>query len=365
MYFLQVSSVKRAWIVAMVCLWLSALAAAADNTAFLPKSFAGWTKIGQPQITTDAAQADAAYPAVLEEYGFVASETATYTRDDGSKLSLKAARFKDATGAYGAFTFYRQPMMKTEEIGTKAASANNRILFFRSNVLVEADFDQVTEMSAAQLRELAGMLPEASGGAGNLPTLPQYLPKKGAVQNSAKYVLGPQALLIAKSPLTPEQVDFRKEPEVLMQNYSSPDGSLLLMLIDYPTPQIAGEQLRSLQTAQKSGGNSFLTRRTGPILEIVSGATGSSEAQGLLQSVNYEAQVTWDEATSVSPRNNIGNLVLGIFALIGFILLFALIFGVFFGGIRIVVKRLFPDKVFDRPEEVEIIQLHLHGPTKP
>lgn len=362
--FLQLCSRKRAKITAMVCLWLSALAAAADNSAFLPKSFAGWTETGPPQITTDAAQADAAYPAVLEEYGFAESETATYTRADGSKLSVKAARFKDATGAYGAFTFYRQPMMKTEEIGTKAASANNRILFFRSNVLVVADFDHVTEMSAAQLRELAGMLPEASGGAGNLPSLPQYLPKKNAAQNSAKYVLGPQALLAAKSPLTPEQVDFSKEPEVIMQNYSSPDGSLLLTLIDYPTPQIAGERLRAFESAQNTSGNSFLTRRTGPILEVVSGATGSSDAQALLQSVNYEAQVTWDQATSLSPRNNIGNLVLGIFALIGFILLFAFIFGVFFGGIRILAKRFFPDKVFDRPEEVEIIQLHLHGPTK-
>ena len=85
---------------------------------------------------------------VLQEYGFTDSETATYTRDDGRKLTIKAARFKDATGAYGAFTFYRQQPMKIEEIGTKAASANDRILFFRSNVLVDANFDRVTEMSA-------------------------------------------------------------------------------------------------------------------------------------------------------------------------------------------------------------------------
>jgi hypothetical protein len=120
--------------------------------------------------------------------------------------------------------------------------------------------------------------------------------------------------------------------------------------------------LRALQGPQKGTGN-FLERRTGPILEVVSGAIGSSEAQALLNSVNYEAEVTWDEATSVSPRNNIGNLILGIFALIGIILLISIIFGVFFGGLRILVKRFFPDKVFDRPEEMEIIQLHLEGPV--
>jgi hypothetical protein len=330
----------------------------------LPKSFAGWTQTGQPRITNDPAQADAAYPAVLKEYGFSDAETATYTRDDGRKLTIKAARFNDATGAYGAFTFYRQPLMKTEQIGTKAASANDRILFFRSNVLVEADFDRISAMSAAELRELAGMLPSAKGSSDNLPSLPEYLPKKDAVENSAKYVLGPQALLAAKSPLTAEQVDFSTDPEVLMQDYATKDGEITLTLIDYPTPQIAGEHLRALESQAKANGNSLLARRTGPILAIATGATNSGAARDLINAVNYEAEVTWDQATSVSKRDNIGNLILAVFALIGIILLISFIFGVFFGGTRILVKRFFPDKVFDRPEEVEIIQLHLGGPRE-
>ncbi len=212
---------KRFSIAILTWLWLCTLAAAADNPALLPKSFAGWTQVGPVQTTVNLAQVDAAYPAVLQEYGFTDSETAAYTRDDGRKLTLKAARFNDATGAYGAFTFYRQPAMTSEEIGTKAAGANNRILFFRSNVLVDANFDRVTAMSGAELRELAGLLPSAKGSADNLPTLPQYLPKKDAVANSAKYILGPQALLAAKSPLTAEQVDFSHDPEILTQDYSS------------------------------------------------------------------------------------------------------------------------------------------------
>ena len=56
---------------------------------------------------------------MLKEYGFLESETANYVRADGRKLTLKVARFTDATGAYGAFTFYRQPAMKTERIGTQ------------------------------------------------------------------------------------------------------------------------------------------------------------------------------------------------------------------------------------------------------
>lgn len=351
--------ISRLLLAVLICLCSSPLARAADKAAFLPHSFAGWTESGAVKTTASPDQADGAYPAVLKEYGFSDSETATYTRDDGRKLTVKAAQFGDASGAYGAFTFYRQPAMKVEEIGTKAASLNNRILFFRSNVLVDANFDRVTEMSAAELRELAAVLPSAKGSADNLPNLPEYLSKKDAVANSAKYVLGPQALLASHAPLSPEQIDFSVAPEVLYQDYTSHDGDMTLTIINYPTPQIATERVRNLQGARQANGSPLLVRRSGPLVDIVTGAVGSGDARDLLNSVNYEAEVTWNEATSVSPRNNIGNLMVGVFTLIGIILLISLIFGVFFGGIRILSKRLFPNKVFDRPEAMEIIQLHL------
>ena len=362
--FLSRCLLNRASLVGLLCFCLSALAFATDSPGFLPHSFAGWTQTGSMKTTTNPAQADSAYPAVLKEYGFTDSETATYTRDDGRRLTVKAARFSDASGAYGAFTFYRTPAMKTEEIGTKAASLNNRILFFRSNVLVDANFDRVTGMSGGELRELAAGLPSAKGSADNLPNLPEYLPKKDAVENSAKYILGPQALLASHAPLTAEQIDFAHDAEVLYQDYTSHDGDLTLTIINYPTPQIAGERLKALQNAKQASGAPLLGRRSGPLVDIVTGAVGSSDARDLLNSVNYEAEVTWNEATSLSKRDNIGNLIVAVFALIGIILLVSLIFGIFFGGIRVLTKRLFPDKVFDRPEAMEIIQLHLEEPTE-
>jgi uncharacterized protein DUF6599 len=335
-----------------------AVAGVATAQELLPKSFAGWTQTGNVKTVTQPGQADAAYPAVLNEYGFTGAETATYTRPDGRTLTIKAAQFKDATGAYGAFTFYRDPAMKSEQIGTKSASANQRILFFRSNVLVDAAFDRVTGMSAAELRELAGMLPEAKGTAGNLPSLPEYLPKQGAVENSAKYILGPQALAATQTPLSAEMVGFASEPEILTQSYSTSDGPVRLMLVEYPTPQIAAERLRTIEAAASSG-SGVAARRTGPIIVMESGNVGSSDAKSLLNAVNYEAEVTWNEATSVSKRDNIGNLLLAVFGLIGILLVFGLLFGVFLGGIRVLLTRYFPGTVFDLPENVEILQLHI------
>jgi hypothetical protein len=334
---------------------------AADSATLLPKSFAGWTQTGPVQVAREPVGVDGAYPAVLQEYGFADAETATYQRDDGRKLTIKAARFKDATGAYGAYTFYRQSAMKAEEIGTKAASANNRILFFRSNVLVDANFDRLTGMSAAELRELAAVLPAAKGAADNLPSLPQYLPKQNAIENSAKYILGSQALAAVQAPLNADQVDFQHDPEILEQQYSLPDGTVTLMLLQYPTPQIAGERLRSLTPVAQASAGKLAVRRTGPIVLAESGPIDNTEARALLNAVNYEAEVTWNEATSVSKRDNIGNLILAVFGLIGIILLISVVFGIFFGGFRLLMKRLFPNRVFDKPETMEIIQLHLGG----
>ncbi|HEY4931442.1 MAG TPA: DUF6599 family protein [Terriglobales bacterium] len=331
-------------------------AAAAQN--ILPKSFAGWMQTGEVKTAGQPGQADAANAAVLNEYGFTGSETATYKRPDGRTLTIAASRFKDATGAYGAFTFFRDPAMKVERIGTKAASANERILFFRSNVLVDAKFDRITGMSGAELRELAGMLPEAAATAANLPNLPEYLPKQGVVENSAKYILGPQALAATKTPLSADLVSFATEPEILTQNYTTADGPVTLMLVQYPTPQIAIERLRAFQASPDSG-KTFSARRTGPIIVATSGNVESSGAKALLNSVNYEAEVTWNEATAISKRDNIGNLLLAVFGLIGILLVFGLIFGVFFGGIRLLLTRYFPGTVFDLPENVEILQLHL------
>ena len=340
----------------IVGLW-SATAMSAGAQKILPKSFGGWIQTGNPATVSQAQQFDTAHAPVLNEYGFTTGETATYTRPDGRTLTVKAAEFKDATGAYGAFTFYRDPEMKAERIGTKAASANERILFFRSNVVVDAAFDRVTGMSAAELRELAGMLPEAKSTAANLPNLPEYLPKQDAAENSAKYILGPQALAADKTPLSAEVVGFNFEPEILTQSYTTADGPVTLILLQYPTPQIATERLRAFQAASSS--NALAVRRTGPILVVESGKISSDEAKNLLNAVNYEAEVTWNEATSISKKDNIGNLLLAIFGLIGILLLIGLLFGVFLGGIRVLVSKYMPGSVLDLPENVEILQLHL------
>lgn len=354
-------------VVLFVSLWLATVigAWAATSATFLPSEFGGWQQQGVPKTSNDPQVADPAYASVLKEYGFNGLESAVYLQS-GRKLTIKAARFNDTTGAYGAFTFYKTPEMLREQIGDQGASLNQRVLFYKGNVVVDAVFDRLTAMSAAELRELAGDLPLPAGNARNLPSLPVYLPKQGYIKNTAKYVVGPAGLENINAPVDSQVVDFTRGAEVALGRYSSPAGEATLMLISYPTPQIAADRLKAIevshpgaQIGNNSAAGNFLAKRTGPLLALVAGDVSTSDAKALLASVNYDAEVTWNENTFLGRKNNIANLIVNIFFLIGIMMGIALVIGVAFGGMRVLLKRLFPDRVFDRPEDVEIIRLHL------
>jgi hypothetical protein len=356
-----------------ILLFVASLTFAVDSAQapLLPKQFGGWQIAGVVQTSKDPAQADSVNSALLKEYGFTDFAAVTYTRDDGRKVRLKAARFGDTSGAYGAFTFYKMPQMVSEKIGDQGAALNERVLFYRGNILVDADFGKLTAMSAAELRELASLLPLPAGNTRNLPGLPAYLPTQSYVKNSAKYVVGGIGLQKINAPLPAQLVDFTSGAEVALGNYNSSGGLAALMLISYPTPQIAAEHLRRIDaatqpsTAPKAddalllGAGRVFTKRTGPIVVVASGPLSQSEAAALLASVNYDADVTWNENTSFNKKDNLANLLVNIIILCGILMGLALVAGIAFGGIRIIVKRILPERVFDRPGGMEFISLHL------
>jgi len=368
-------------------IWASALgvqttAQPAEPVSLLPQQFAGWQLKDTVTKSADPVAADEANAPVLKEYGFQRLEKATYTRDDGRKLEIKAAAFEDASGAYGAFTYYKSPAMLNEKIGGQASSLNTRVLFYQGNILVDAVFDKLSVMSAAELRELAGVLPQPPPNARNLPPLPTYLPRQSYEKNTAKYVMGPVTLDRVGSPLPSAMVDFKSGAEVVIAKYAVNAGDSTLMLVSYPTPQMAIEKLRQIDAAHQANPQPqsgaapivdlgpFFDKRTGPIIVIAAGPLSQAEAKSLLSSINYEADVTWNENTFADKKNNLANLLFNVIVLCGIVLGLSLVAGLAFGGLRVLLKRLFPNRVFDRPEDVEFISLHLgdqrrSGPGEP
>jgi hypothetical protein len=243
------------------------------------------------------------------------------------------------------------------------------VLFYRGNFLVDATFPVLTAMSAAELRELASDLPLSRGNTQNLPGLPAYLPKESYVKNSAKYVLGPETLRKVSSPLPADLVDFGAGAEVVLGNYTTSGGEATLILISYPTPQIAGDHLRKIETTTgansegigpaQSNAGPFFEKRSGPIVIVASGPLSQSEGKSILASVNYDANVTWNENTHFTKRDNIGVLIVNIIYLCGIIIGFALVAGIAFGGLRVLARKLFPDRARSAEEEIAFISLHL------
>src|SRR5438270_1639968 len=334
--------------------------------SILPKAFGGWRLTAAAQTSSNSESADPTNAALLKEYGFKDFEGGTYSRTDGRKLKIKAARFEDASGAYGAFTFYKMPQMLNEKIGDQGASFNERVLFYRGNILVDAVFQQLSAMSAAELRELADALPRPGGSIANLPVLPAYLPKESSIKNTEKYVVGPLALEANGAPLPVKYVDFSKGAEVVLGSYNLSGARATLMLISYPTPQIATTQLKQIETAQQAHElDSIVTaKRTGPILVLASGSISSGDAKSLVSDVNYDADVTWNERTNFTRRDNAANLIVGVILLAAIVCGISIVAGIAFGGFRVAIKRLLPGKVFDRPEDVEFISLHLSDRTE-
>jgi hypothetical protein len=360
----------------LIAISLAGMAFAATPNAgspappILPKQFAGWQIQGGPQASKDPAAADPTNAALLKEYGFTDVESATYKSDDGRTLKIRAARFTDASGAFGAYSFYLQPEMAREEIGDQGASLDRRVLFYRGHIVVDAVFSQLSVMSAAGLRDLAGALPRPSGNAANLPPILAFMPHRGYQTNTEKYAEGPLALGAVGSPLPADEVDFSSSPEVVLGQYSTPSGEATLLLIEYPTPALAAEHLRRIDAAHHAAQpqpgvtavenvGPFFDKRTGPIVAIAAGPLSQSDAQTLLGAVNYDASVTWNENTYFDKKDNVANLLVNIILLCIIVGAISLAAGVAFGGARVVLRRYFPGPVFGRADQDEFISLDL------
>jgi hypothetical protein len=341
-------------------------AAQSDVAALLPAEFAGWHREGAARVSTSARAADSAYAGVLEEYGFERLEEAAYTRDD-RRISVRAIRFQDTTGSYGAFTFYKRSNMQTEQIGDQGASAGrNRVLFYRGNILTEAEMDRITAMTAAELRALAAALPVPAGPEQRPPTLPTYLPPRDYIPHTAKFVFGPRALAHINAPLPAEVVGFERGAEAVLGRYQTAAGILDLMILSYPTPQIASQRLTAVEDhihkLRTENPNAmpaqFLSRRSGPLVAVAAGSGTAAEANSLLAAVVYDADVTWSERVP-GERDNVGRLILGAFTLAGLLIVIMLVASLALGGFRALFFKLFPR--LRRSDEEEFIALDISG----
>jgi hypothetical protein len=328
----------------------------------LPQTFDGWQRVSAPQISTDPQAADAQNVAVLKEYGFNQLATAAYS-DGDNKLSIRELRFDDATGAYGAFTFYRVP---------GSAPNGPHVVFWVGATLVDAVFDHLTVMSATALRELAGDVPVPSGARNIPPPLPGYLPTKNREVTYTRYAIGPEGYAKSGGLLPPDLVDFNRGAEALTGTFNEHNGQGQLTLLEYPTFQIAMDRERAINAFLKAGEQpgwpqplkdsntqALVVHRSGPIVAVTSGAFDDADAHGLLEHIRYEATVTWNHPEgAVTESNRAARLLVGAITLFGILGGIAVLLGIFFGSGRVLVRRMM-GKPASSVHEAEFIKLDL------
>ena len=344
--------------------------------ALLPDSFAGWVEAGAPKKLNDAALADATNAAALKEYDFADGVLAQYKRG-GETLSLRALRFRDVSGAFGAYSFYRQNGWPKEEIGTGATSNHNRVLFWVGNTLVDANFSRISPMSGAELRELAGQLPVPEGGKALAPPVLADLPQASLDGQTMHYALGAAGYAGAGGVLPAELVGFDNGAETVTANYSLRSGPATLTIIDYPTPQIAAAQetkIRAFIKGVKSAGKqahpewpkpladsdvvSLEVRRSGPLVALVSGDAIPDESHKLLGMVHYESELMSIPQPTESEVSKMGKLLLGITMMVLIGAMAAILLAFFLGGFR-ALYRIARGKPASSVYDTEFISLNL------
>jgi len=346
------------WLLPLFLISLPVLGAAPEP--LLPAQLGPWQQKDWQRVeATDLERVAGDQAALLREYGCRRAEQAVYVRGQ-AEWQVRVCEMQDRSGAYGALTLLGAGGHVTA-LGEAGVRQGDTLVFYQGSYFVRIE----GIAGAAELPGLARRLETRAGPQARLPTLPGYLPREGFIQRSDRYLLGPSALAEV-APLAPgDWAGFAYGAEAEAGRYRLGRAEATLLLLSYPTPQIAGARLRDFERLfnLNSGGDPAqplaFAKRSGTLVVFVSGVTSGQDAANLLNRVRYEAEISWSETSDPRPQPDWALTVLNLFIGTGLFVVYALFSGLAFAGVRLLVMRLFPGKVFDRPEDTEIIQLNL------
>jgi hypothetical protein len=263
-----------------------------------------------------------------DEYGLKESDSARY--ENGSKqFTATGYRLQDSTGAMAAYDWQRPAKAAASKLAPLAAETPDGLIVVHGNYVLSFDGykPEANDLTAlyATLRNVDTTV---------LPTLPANLPDTERIPNSERYVLGPAGLAKFAPVIPPSVAAFHYGAEAQLGQFHSPKGDLNLAIFSYPTPQIAMQKEGEFRGIP--GGN--IVKRSGPLVAVVLNSPDPDAAERLLSLVKYQAVVTLDQWVP-TKRDNIGNLVINAFNLIGILLAFAVVSGLLFAGLRAFRRR--------------------------
>jgi hypothetical protein len=314
-----------------------ALLAPLLSAAILPETIGPYHRAstGKPVLSGQA---------IWTEYGLKEAETAAY-EGGGKQFTATAWQLVDATAAMAAFDWQRPAAAIQSKAAALAAETPDSLMLVHGNYLLSfaGSKPAAPELDAvvASLRNVDTTSP---------PTLPGFLPSAGLIANSERYVTGPVSLQTFLPGVPPSVAAFRLSAEAVAAAFRDPKGVMILAIFNYPTPQIAMQTVGGFEKLPGA-----FAKRSGPLVAVVLSAPDADSAERLLGQVRYGAQITRDEYVP-TRRDNIGDLILNVFVLIGILLVFALLSGLALGGSRVLLRYL---RKGEEPEAM--ITLHLEN----
>jgi hypothetical protein len=292
--------------------------------AFLPllAHAAIWPEMIGPFQRTATSTPKLFDPPLWDEYGLKESEVAGY-RNGAARFTAIGYRLQDTTAALAAFDWQRPAAAKPSKLADLAAETKQNVILVHGNYLL---LFQGYKPSPEEVAPLFDSLRNVDTTP--LPTLPGFFPSQGLVPNSERYILGPTSLARFDPGIPPSVAGFHLGTEAQLGVFHSPKGNLVLGLFNYPTPQIAMQQLADFQKLPGA-----VVKRSGPLIAAILSPTDPDAAERLLAQVRYEAQITLDEHVPTAADNP-GTMLINIFILTGILIGFCIIAGLFVGGFR-------------------------------
>ena len=299
----------------LTALLLPSLAAA----AILPETIGPFQRgtVSKPALSDQA---------LWKELALKDSESAAYVNGK-TKLTVTVYQLPDTTSSLAAFQWQRPADSKPSTASKLAAETADRLLMVYGNYLFSFDG---YKPSKEELAALVATLMNVDRTV--LPALTGYLPTDGLVPNSERYILGPVGLQQFANTIPASVAAFRLQSEGEFAVFHNAKGDVPMVVFNYPTPQIAMQRIGDFEKVPGA-----MAKRSGPLVAIVLSPPDADYAEKLLSQVRFQAQVTLDEYVP-GRKDNIGDLVINAFVLIGILLAFMLASGLALGGFRALMR---------------------------
>jgi hypothetical protein len=307
-------------LIALAAILLGSTVSAAPSS-LLPENLGSYRKTGSEKISPPD-------PAIFQEFGFKAAESAKYNSRKGLG-TVAAYQMKDGTAALAAWEWMRSADSRRCDYAPYCAGSSGRVSILDANYVLE--FRGVTP-GKDLLQTLEAGLPNRRDSAA--PPVLAFVPHKDLVPNSAKYLLGPDSLGKIAPQVAGARPGFEEGAEAHFTEYRVDGGIAKLVLFYYPSPEMARIHVVAFKAIPGAQ-----VKRSGVLVAIVLPGATERQADAILGQVEYEAKITWNEAPEPDPMPVLYQLLVNIIALCILLLALCLTAGVMFGMMRLYRRR--------------------------